>query len=232
MPVNVFLFPGLNEIDLSAVNDDDTGGRRYRSSSSSSGGSSSGGDSCFGDSATVYSWYGELEEEEELSDVPTDVVGTGDEASDDDAMQAALAECAELYSPVRVNKYMKRYGMRPGSSMDLLTGWDFDRSSDRAAAVRRIDEEGPSLVIGSPMCTMFSALQNLQLRNDAGDKRLDNATKHIKFAVAVYRRQKRQGRYFLHEHPHGADSWQMEEVQELLKEDEVLRVRGICVRLV
>ena len=43
--------------------------------------------------------------------------------------------------------------------MDLLTGWDFDHSSDRAAAARQIDEEMPLLVIGSPMCTMSSTLQ-------------------------------------------------------------------------
>ena len=83
----------------------------------------------------------------------TEVVSEGED--EDDEIQAVFADCTELCSPVRVNKYMKQYSMTPGSSMDLLTGWAVDRTSNRAAAASHIDEQEPRLVIGSPMCTMF-----------------------------------------------------------------------------
>ena len=102
--------------------------------------------------------------------------------------------------------------------MDLLTGWDFNRSSDKTAAARHIDEQAPLLVIGSPMCTMFSTLQQLQPHDAAWHERLRKAKGHIKFAVAMYRRQRRQGRYFLHEHPASASSWQLPVMQGLVDE--------------
>ncbi len=44
--------------------------------------------------------------------------------------------------------------------MDLKCGWDFNRKSDREEAMRNIRKERPALVIGSPPCTMFSAVEN------------------------------------------------------------------------
>ena len=55
----------------------------------------------------------------------------------------------------------QRHGLHPGESMDLLTGWDFNRTQDRDRAKVHLVECKPKLVIGSPACTMFSALQNL-----------------------------------------------------------------------
>eukprot|EP00812_Abedinium_dasypus_P012860 NODE_6366_length_513_cov_0.917031.p1 GENE.NODE_6366_length_513_cov_0.917031~~NODE_6366_length_513_cov_0.917031.p1 ORF type:complete len:137 (+),score=26.76 NODE_6366_length_513_cov_0.917031:62-412(+) len=67
--------------------------------------------------------------------VPTEIAS--EEKEDKDAMAAVFAaDCMELYSPGRVNKYVKRYGLEPGSYLDLLTGWDFDRGRDRTAALR------------------------------------------------------------------------------------------------
>ena len=38
------------------------------------------------------------------------------------------------------------------------------------------------------------------------------------------------GRYFLHEHPDGATSWKLEEIQDILAHDSVVRVTGhTCV---
>ena len=47
---------------------------------------------------------------------------------------------------------------------------------------------------------------------------------HIEFVAQVYRKQVREGRYFLHEHPAGATSWGLTCIQNLRREDEVLEV--------
>ena len=38
---------------------------------------------------------------------------------------------------------------------------------------------------------------------------------HLEFCLKLYWIQHRGGRYFVHEHPHGAQSWQEEAMQEL-----------------
>ena len=48
------------------------------------------------------------------------------------------------------------------------------------------------------------------------------AIKHISFIVAIYRRQLREGRWFLREHPVNATSWALEEVRKLMEEEGVI----------
>ena len=50
-------------------------------------------------------------------------------------------DITEVYSPERVAKVAKRYGLVAGSSMDLTTGFDFTKESDRQLAWRRVKEE-------------------------------------------------------------------------------------------
>ena len=52
-------------------------------------------------------------------------------------------------------------GLLVGQSMDLTTGLDLTLSRHRNAAREYLRRAKPKLVIGSPMCTMFSSLQNL-----------------------------------------------------------------------
>ena len=75
-------------------------------------------------------------------------------------------QVVELYSPERVNKVAKEKGMTVGLSMDLTTGWNFDNQEDRELAEKYIREYKPMFVIGSPMCTMFSRLQELNKNRD------------------------------------------------------------------
>ena len=56
----------------------------------------------------------------------------------------------------------------PGFAMDLTTldeqgrPYDFDKAEVRERARRRMAEEKPYLLMGSPMCTMFSKWQDLR----------------------------------------------------------------------
>jgi hypothetical protein len=78
--------------------------------------------------------------------------------------------------------------------MDLMTGWNFELKADRERAIRRIDEEEPMLVIGSPPCTYFSMLQELHKFNQRYNEEwlakvndnLIKATDHITCCITLH----------------------------------------------
>ena len=151
--------------------------------------------------------------------------------------RAALrAVVSEIYSPPRVTaaaKLLPELKIIPGFALDLTTAdsdgrhWDFDDKTMRDRALQRVREERPLLLVGSPMCTAFSTWQrvNNAFRDPvvvAGE--MARARKHLEFCVELYREQIRGGRYFLHEHPAYASSWQTDIIEGIMSEDGVLRV--------
>ena len=155
-------------------------------------------------------------------------------ADDADAMIGLLTslniiDITEVFSPLRVVTQGEKLGLRSGSSMDLLTGWNFELKADRERAIRKIEEEEPMLVIGSPPCTYFSTLQELNKFNQRYNEEwlarcndnLTKATNHIKCCITLYRMQMDKGRYWLHEHPWSAKSWQIPEMEELFEDPKV-----------
>ena len=127
-------------------------------------------------------------------------------------------DIVELYSPERVTQEAKKFKLKPGLALDLKTGWDFDRHEHRQAAKKYIKMIKPKLVVGSPMCTMFSTLQDLTPWTKEKQAKLKNAKEHMEFTVEVYRLQLGQGGHVLHEHPIGATSWNMQCIKELANE--------------
>ena len=98
------------------------------------------------------------------------------------------ADVAEIYSPPRVTEEAKKHGLRPGDAFDLTTGWDFRNQKDRDLVLKYIDDYKPRLIIGSPMCTMFSALQRLSPWTHEKNRRWCEAREHIKFIVQIYQK--------------------------------------------
>ena len=91
-----------------------------------------------------------------------------------------------------------------------------------------VEAEKPMLLIGSPMCTAFSAWQHLNKhRRDPTviTKEYTRAMIHIRFCMELYALQAREGRYFLHEHPAQATSWAEEEVRR------IANMEGVTVAL-
>ena len=72
-------------------------------------------------------------------------------------------DITEVFSPIRVNKVCKKFGLIPGDSFDLRDGYDLSDDRTQAYVVRRVREANPKLLIGSPPCTMFSRLQALNI---------------------------------------------------------------------
>ena len=140
-----------------------------------------------------------------------------------------IVDITEVFSPPRVVKQGEKLGFKAGTSMDLMTGWNFELKADRERAIKLIKEEKPKLLIGSPPCTYFSMLQELNKFNQRFNEdwlarfndNLIKAKNHIRFCIVLYKMQMDEGRYWLHEHPWSARSWDMPEMEELLKDPRV-----------
>eukprot|EP00973_Karenia_brevis_P071117 9880493-Karenia_brevis.AAC.1 len=138
-------------------------------------------------------------------------------------MHLQSPDVVEIYSPPRVTQQAKLYTLKPGWSLDLTTvdengePWDFNKIHMKNKAIRKIIQDEPMLVIGSPMCTNFSQLMNInwsRMSQEDVQKRWEEAVMHIEFCAFIYKLQAEHGRYFLHEHPLGATSWQLPAIQE------------------
>ncbi len=151
----------------------------------------------------------------------------------------ARNDVSEIYSRPRVTAYATSLGLSPGFALDLAVvdpddgkPWDFDVPAKCNKALERIRAEKPKLLIGAPMCTAFSLLQNLQnLSKKKGNieekkRLLSRAIKHVKFCIKLYWERLKNGRYFLHEHPDTATSWQLPEMVQLLMHPDVIRTKG------
>ena len=83
-------------------------------------------------------------------------------------------DITEMYSPERINQVCHELGLNKGTSFDLRSGWDFDKEADRREAWKQIRAEDPLFIIGSPPCTMFSALQTFNPALKGNDEQATN----------------------------------------------------------
>ena len=140
-----------------------------------------------------------------------------------------IVDLTEFFSPPRGTRMCREFDLQPGESLDLMTGWDFDLEEHRRLAMERVKRDKPTMVVGSPPCTFFSTLQELNKHNNRDNPtwiaqfnaNLEKAVRHIKFCVQIYKVQMDAGRYWLHEHPWSAKSWQIPELKELLEDPRV-----------
>ena len=144
-------------------------------------------------------------------------------------------EVADVYSPPRVTKMAEQMGLRSGWALDLTTcdddgrAWNFDQLEMRNRAVRQLLRDEPILFIGSPMCTAFSQMNNINYsRMDPREvaRRKEYGRKHFEFCTKLYDMQWSAGRYFLHEHPAEASSWKERCIVEFMRKHGVTRVNG------
>ena len=144
--------------------------------------------------------------------------------------QAVRRIVSEVYSPPRITEMLKgmsNQGLTPGLALDITTidpadgePWDFTVKSKRQRALKLIREQRPLFLIGSPMCTRYSTWQFLNdSKRDPGTvaRERRQADKHLEFVAQLYREQIEGGRFFLHEHPEHATSWEVEAIKSILE---------------
>lgn len=135
-------------------------------------------------------------------------------------------DVVEMYNPPRVAVEANKFRLRVGESMDLVTGWDFSKREHRHKAMQYIDKLKPKLIVGSPMCTILSSLQNLSGWNSEKERRWREDRGHLAFMGSVYQKQVKEGRWFLHEHPAAATSWSLNEITKVMEMKGVQTVVG------
>jgi len=147
---------------------------------------------------------------------------------------------SEIYSPARVTQMIRDKKMKhimPGFAFDITVNdpedglpWDFSLKSKRDKARRIFREQKPFMLIGSPMCRHFSTWQalNFARSNDAAGmlRARTAAIVHIDFVASLYEEQLAGGRYFLHEHPKYATSWDVDSMVRLAAMPGVLLAHG------
>ncbi len=142
------------------------------------------------------------------------------------------ADVTEIFSPERVASVCREFGLEPGLSVDIKSGYGFDSKKDRDRCWEALERDKPTLVIGSPHCTLFSRLQELNKFMYKDDKlwmlkiqeRMEQAKRYVEFCAKVYKFQIDNGRYFLHEHPYLATSWGLDCISKLMNREDVTRV--------
>ena len=147
---------------------------------------------------------------------------------------------AEIYSAPRVTRALKMLpslGLSPGFALDLTgtdrdgRAWDFTLADMRERARQKVAEDKPFMLIGSPACTPYSTWQRLNaVRHGWPDGEVERrcvaGDVHLSFMCELYRMQLDHGRYFLHENPEHASSWQRSCIAELMKDQRVQRTAG------
>ena len=153
---------------------------------------------------------------------------------------AARKIVSEIYSPPRITKLIRELRPKhvmPGFSFDITVldpddgmPWDFSIPEKRAKARRKLREQKPYLLVGSPMCTQFSTWQYLnehRSTDKAGMRRAKIAAiVHLDFVASLYEEQIAGARYFLHEHPLHATSWSVPSIEALLRMPQVQLASG------
>ena len=110
-------------------------------------------------------------------------------------MKELLAiDVAEIFSPKRVNEFVKDYELQEGWSFDLTTTdengnpWHFNDPNMRNKAARRVLQDKPTLVIGSPPCTYFSQLMGMgwsRMDTDEAWQKWNEAVGHLNFCLQL-----------------------------------------------
>ena len=85
------------------------------------------------------------------------------------------ADVADIYSPQRFTAMAPKFGLVPGCAVDMcepkMDGphegecWDLDRKRDVTELDRKIVEQEPELLTGSPPCDPFSAPQMIMRKS-------------------------------------------------------------------
>ena len=148
-------------------------------------------------------------------------------------------DVGEIFTPPRFTSWCSQFRLKPGMCVDLCTRrpdghhWDLSRTED-ALWLEEIQEwEKPFSLTGSPPCSQFSRINQLnrgRVSKEVWEWRQAQARRLLHVAIKAYWRQVHSGRYFLHEHPAFASSWDDPKMQQLIAQEGVYLVQGPMCR--
>ena len=143
--------------------------------------------------------------------------------------ELGAVDVAEIFSPPRFTRGASHLGLNAGFAVDLETGWDLDIPEHMKQLKELIEVQDRFMLTGSPRCDPFSVLQNLNkyyLDNAKNREALERGERHLCLSIDLYEERWKKGKYFLHEHPVGAKSWDHPRMVKLQKRAGVFTVVG------
>ena len=146
-----------------------------------------------------------------------------------DLLEMNAIHVAEMYSPPRLTADAPAMGLTGGFAMDLETGWELSDHDQWARAKEELEEQRPKLLVGSPPCDPWSALQNFNFPKMNEEKIAaiqERGELHLNRALEMYEKQYDNGGLFLHEHPWTARSWKHPRLADLARRHGVYIVKG------
>ena len=125
--------------------------------------------------------------------------------------------------------------LNPGIIVDMSIDpqMDIRVESYRTQARHNIAMSDPLIVLGAPPCTVFSSMQNIDQKyhgTPEWQSKYEQGILLLQFSVDVYWDQVARGKFFLHEHPAAASSWDLPMIKELAEHLGVLIVTGDMCR--
>ena len=102
------------------------------------------------------------------------------------------------------------------------------KRSDRQEAMEMVDKLAPDFIVGSPPCTPFCSwnvhMNFRKMKKEDVDRIVSEGRQHLNFMAKIYRKQILRGKYFVHEHPATAVSWDEREILKLAMYSDVVIV--------
>ena len=138
-----------------------------------------------------------------------EVVDLTNTSDDEENGKKQIYHFAEFYSPPCIVPMCCHLGLTANTSLDILNGHDLRQASARLVALELLDEP----------CRMFSTMQNSNRRHFTEERwarEMAEAQGMLGFALLMAKKQYQRGRYFVLEHPHGAQSWNEPQVTTML----------------
>ncbi len=117
----------------------------------------------------------------------------------------------EIFCPPRLNAVAAEYRLRPGPSIDLLSGFDLSLPSTRAEVAYIQSRLKPRFLLTCAPCKLYSQLQAMwnvaKVPPEVMRYRKQKADELFNFGLESLERQEQWSGLGLHEHPAGATSW-------------------------
>ena len=112
----------------------------------------------------------------------------------------------------RLSSTLEQSGTVRVMRFGLEDGWDLSRASHRKQLLRLCDELEPDEIFMSPKCTLWSRMQNINIRSEADAEELkmkreiDSQT-HLNLCRRLYLKQVQRGLHAHIEHPRDSQAW-------------------------
>ncbi len=136
----------------------------------------------------------------------------------------------EIFSRRRVSHEAEVLGVGSGIAFDIEAEQegeikvDLTKKADQDRTLRKIKQLSPSLVVVSPPCTMYSAMQNInknRMDTEICEQKMREAHKMLEFGVRACRAAQSVGSIFVFEHPRHASSWAHWPLMKLARQEGV-----------